>query len=67
MLDKNGIGPLVAEYEGWKIRLNEHPSRFFSEKYIASNDGVIEGGESIEDVVNQISSRRGELREKQDH
>lgn len=65
MLDRNAFGPLVAEYEGWRIVLNENPSQYFPEKYVACNDGVIETGESIDDVVNQISSRRGELRDKQ--
>lgn len=67
MLDRNAFGPLVAEYEGWKIVLNETPSsQHFPQKYIACNEGIIETGDSIEEVVQQITSRVGELNRKDD-
>lgn len=65
MLDRNAFGPLVAEYEGWKIFLNESPNHHFNDKCLACVDGIIMGGDSIEEVVQQIASRVGELNRKE--
>lgn len=56
---------LVAEHNGWKI----YEQTYFGglkPRYIATNDGQVESGDSIEEVVEQISSRVGELSRKED-
>jgi len=66
MLEINSIGPLVAMYEGWKIYQNNmDPTDFIRDKFVAINDGIMELGDSIDEVVEQIASRVGELSRKE--
>jgi hypothetical protein len=55
---------LVAEYDGWKIyeQLNFGYSK---PRYVAVNEGIGESGDTIEEVVQQIASRVGELSRKE--
>lgn len=54
-------GQLVAEYGGWMIYASAHPHT-----YTGVNEGKIVTGDSINDVVQQITSRVGELNRKDD-
>lgn len=64
MLEITVWGQLVAEYEGWKIYQPIY-GRLLS-SYTAINEGIIEIGDTIEEVVEQIASRVGELNRKDD-
>jgi hypothetical protein len=55
---------LVAEHDGWKIYEQTYFG-WLKPRYIATNDGQVESGASIEEVVEQITSRVGELSKKE--
>jgi hypothetical protein len=56
---------LVAEHDGWKI-YEQINFGYSQPRYVAVNEGIGESGDSIEEVVEQITSRVGELNRKDD-